>query len=151
MTTKTYSIKELCARRNIVKLDGCRIEGRTLYGISKGEFVDLLGQKQSEHLIPILSINDLFPTDECETCHFERKDHTESMCPVYAKPRITEFKPRLARVVGIRMVERCECRHIKDKHLSELECITCENDRSTPIKICHKYKPVQEVEVEVEE
>jgi hypothetical protein len=55
-----------------------------------------------------------------------------------------EFKPHLAKVVGIKMVERCECKHEIGSHEYDRDSCADENCH------CKHYKPVQEVEITYE-
>jgi len=107
----------------------------------------------------ILSSNDLFPTDECETCRKPYDKHgvgescyntTESSLP---SSLLSLFKPRLAKVVGLRMVERCEwCKRIEEDHdegdKGERWCRHSYLPKEEHLS-GRSYKPVQEVEVEV--
>ncbi len=108
----------------------------------------------------VLKINDLFPTDICETCGHEKKAHTECGCEPclisnlfrcgnvdLAEKKVQDgkvclkFKPKLARVVGIKLVERCECGKSHDHEKKDASCDDCP---------CKQYRPVQEVEITTE-
>ena len=85
----------------------------------------------------------LFPTDECETCGYQKED-----CAAYNQPEENnEFKPRLAKVVGLKMVERCEnCGKPNGEHHENLKT----HDDECIGKYASIYKPVQEAEIKTE-
>jgi hypothetical protein len=158
MTTKTYSIKELCARL------GLDMKRYTKFEVVWDSHIDELMAVQDDVLrICILKERDLFPTDECETCSFTQKEHDEVNrtpwldgflveSPYYKEVNgklihpCFEFKPKYRKVVGIKLVERCEnCNYTTEQHQPQ----SFTEKKKCPSKLKY-YKPVQEVEITYE-
>jgi len=80
----------------------------------------------------ILSINDEFPTDICETCGGEAEEHKGRGHPDnhHSHP----FKPLLAKITAIKLVERCE------------GC-GCDLSKRGNLACCLEYKPIQVVKI----
>ena len=156
MTTKTYTISDLC------RLLG--IENKQLF-IRAGSLwtsggIDSYEQSFSKK---VLSVGDTIPSEECE-CMI--KDGWEgagtigkvlgtnillgqSWTPVLFdkeedpelfKTAGLEFKPLLLTVKAIRMVETCKCGHLEVAH----------GLRAVDLRDCKGYEPEQRVEIETE-
>jgi len=138
MTTKTetLTIPELCKRLGKQEYDSyAMIDGnKTLVGST-------LPKKGLGKLSKILSINDKFPTDICETCGC--KEFSKKCTKICKKHK---WKPLLRTVKNIRLVER-KCRHLctGNKEIGRF-CKWC--GEGGALANGELIKPVQTVEIQ---